>query len=144
MKTTIVIILAIAIIGCQEVSDITISIDDPISVSGEYSGNVTITLADGQIITGYQTFQVNIQSETPLSEDSLFDLEIRPNTQIDTPESPRAGKVWITPSGTKYHWVCRYTGAASGGKWMTEDEAKTAAKAACRICLGSGQPVEDK
>ncbi len=125
-KIAVAAILALAVMGCNEISDIIVEVE-PTEDSKVWSGELT-AVVDGVEIVGHFTMIIKPTTEPdegiptiPVVPDP--DDEAGANADPTTYPGPSAGDVWVTVSGSKYHWRCWRTGVGNGS-WVTISETE--------------------
>lgn len=126
-----------ALVGCSPVTDIVVDIE-PTQDGAIWNGNIR-GLVDGNEFSGEFTLIIsppaNPDPSIPIVPDS-DEAEPDPTDDVADADSADADpaipdRVWVTPSGTKYHWICWRT-EKGDGEWVLRTETENEP---CKTCL---------
>jgi len=133
MKNLLILLTCLVIAGCYNIDEIVITIDQEVE-PGEFIGDAFVEI-DGEV------YKTNIKLHVPILNRDISEVDIPyipPQSEIIL--VPEFGdEVWITPSGTKYHWSCWRTDSAIG-EWVTLNITLSNKYHPCSSCLDKSDP----
>jgi len=115
--------------GCQDIDHLVITLDEEVE-PGHYRGEVC---AEVNGHTECEPVDLYFPDSIPESDSGI---ETEPVDRPDgVPES--VTEVYVTPSGTKFHWSCWRAQRSDRSAWIPIEDAIADGYTPCSLCLNS-------